>query len=136
MPTLEHFCTIKGTMPAQVIGQTPDGFRVDFPFEGTATGPHWEGEAPVVGVDHARVRKDGTVVLDITGRIGEGRDTVFYKANGIALPTETRGDADPQELLTFETGSESLAFLNRSIGVAFGESRGPNLSLEVYLAKA
>ena len=136
MPTLEHFCTISATMPAQVIGPTPDGFRVDFPFEGTATGPHWEGEIPVVGTDHARVRKDGTVVLDITARMGKGPDTVFYKANGIALPAENRGDADPQELITFETGSESLAFLNSAIGVAFGESRGPNLSLEVYLAKA
>lgn len=135
MPTLEPFCTITAEMAPTMLGAMPDGFRIDFPFTGTATSSHWEGELPVVGTDHGRVRKDGTVVLDITARIGEGSDAVFYTATGLALPTETRGDADPHELIMFETANEDLAFLNRSIGVAFGESRGTMLTLEVYLAK-
>lgn len=136
MPTLEHFCTITADMTPTIVGAVPDGFRVDFPFTGTATGPHWEGERPVVGTDHGRVRKDGSVVLDITARIGTGRATVFYKAGGVALPGESPSDAFPQELITFETGNEDLAFLNTAIGVGFGESKGPELTLEVYLVRA
>ena len=133
MPTLEHFCTITADMSPVTLGAMPDGFRIDFPFTGTATGPHWEGELAVVGTDHGRVRKDGTVVLDITARMGEGKDAVFYTARGLALPTETRGDADPHELIMFETANEALAFLNRSIGVGVGQSRGPSLTLDIYL---
>ena len=45
MPSLEHFCTITATLEnMKVIGSVPSGMRIDFPFEGTATGPHWEGE--------------------------------------------------------------------------------------------
>ena len=57
MPSLEHFCTITATLEnMKVIGSVPSGMRIDFPFEGTATGPHWEGELLVEGVDYVTVR--------------------------------------------------------------------------------
>ena len=54
MPSLEEFCIIEAELRMNVIGKTPGGMRIDFPFEGTATGPHWEGERPVSGVDYDR----------------------------------------------------------------------------------
>ena len=74
MPELEHFCTFEGDLGMKVIGKTPGGMRIDFPFEGTATGPHWEGERPVRGVDYATVRGDGNMDLDIRAVIGEKRE--------------------------------------------------------------
>ena len=136
MPSLTHFCTMKATMSPTIIGQVPDGFRVDFPFTGTATGPHWEGARPVRGIDHARVRKDGSVALDITGVIGEGRQSVFYKATGVSKPGGSPAEAFPQELFVFETGDEDLAFLNQAVAVGFGHADGPDLTLEVWLAAA
>ncbi len=71
MPSLEEFCTIEAELRMNVIGKTPGGMRIDFPFEGSATGPHWEGERPVSGVDYVTVRSDGNMALDIHAVIGE-----------------------------------------------------------------
>ena len=135
-PTLEMLCEITATMQPTPIGKGPDGFRVEFPFRGAAVGPHWEGEWPVRGVDHGRVRDDGSVVLDITGVIGEGRRSVFYTATGIALPGGAQGEAFPQELFTFETGDPDLAFLNTAVAVGFGHADGSDLTLTVHLVRA
>ncbi len=136
VPNLELLCEITATMEPTPIGTGPDGLRVEFPFRGVATGPHWEGERPVRGVDHGRVRPDGSVVLDITGVIGEGRRSVFYRASGVALPGTAQGEAFPQELFTFETGDAELAFLNTAVAVGFGHAHGASLTLTVHLVSA
>ena len=71
MPSLELFCTIKAEMGRNIIGGAPAGMRIDFPFQGTATGPHWDGERPVSGIDYVTVRSDGNMDLDIHATVGE-----------------------------------------------------------------
>jgi hypothetical protein len=134
MPTLEEFCTIKASMAPRMLGNMPGGTRIDFPFEGTATSPHWEGERPVSGVDYVTVRGDGNMALDIRGTIGQKRETVAYRGQGVSIvksPTE----AMPQELITFETGNEDLAWLNTAIGVGLGGGEGGGLSVTIYIVR-
>lgn len=122
-------------MTPRMLGHMPAGTRIDFPFEGFATGPHWQGERPVRGVDYVTVRGDGNMDLDIRGTIGEKRETVAYRASGVSIVNEDRS-ATPQELLTFETGNEDLAWLNTAVGVALGAgSSTGELSLTVYIAR-
>lgn len=134
MPSLEEFCTIEAELGMNVIGKTPGGTRIDFPFEGTATGPHWEGERPVSGVDYVTVRSDGNMALDIHAVIGEKREAVSYRGKGVSIVNPDRS-ANPKELITFETGNEDLAWLNNEIGVAFGHGEGNKITVRVYLVK-
>ena len=134
MPELEHFCTFEGDLGMEVIGKTPGGMRIDFPFEGTATGPHWEGERVVSGVDYATVRGDGNMDLDIRAVIGEKREAVSYRGSGVSIANPDNS-ADPKELVTFQTGNEDLAWLNNEIAVVFGHGEDGKLSLEFYLVK-
>jgi len=121
MPTMTEFCQIEAKLKFTPIGGTATGFRVDVPFEGTATSSHWEGERQVVGVDIVRVGSDGVQALEIRAyqAIGRGSD-----ATG------------PQELIVFETANEDLAFLNSAVAVALGGIVGNRLSLTVSLISA
>ena len=61
--------------------------------------------------------------LDIRATIGEKRETVAYQGAGVSIvksPTE----ALPQELITFQTGNEDLAWLNTAVGVGLGGGEG------------
>jgi hypothetical protein len=131
MPELTELCTITATMAFEPLGPVPSGMRIDVPFEGTATSPHWEGERPVKGVDYVTVRSDGNMSLDIRGRIGSGRQVVGYTARGVSLAAG-QGAAEPRELLTFETADADLAWLNTAIAVAVGRGEGTTLELTVY----
>ncbi|HEU4320418.1 MAG TPA: DUF3237 family protein [Acidimicrobiia bacterium] len=134
MPSLEKFCTVEATLDMRIIGKTPAGMRIDFPFEGTATSEHWDGERPVKGMDYVTVRSDGNMDLDIHGTIGEKRDTVSYTATGVSIANEDQS-ADPKELIVFSTGNEDLAWLNNEVGVAFGHGAGGKITLDMYLIK-
>lgn len=118
-------------MTPRMIGRTPAGTRIDFPFEGTATGPHWEGERPVTGVDYVTVRADGNMDLDIHATIGEKRETISYRATGVSIAHEDR-TASPQELIVFQTGDDDLSWLNTRVGVGLGHG-GADLDLTIYL---
>ncbi len=48
------------------------------------------------GIDHVTVRGDGNMDLVIRGRIGEGRETVGYRATGVSIAID-RTTAEPQE---------------------------------------
>ncbi len=135
MPTLEEFCTITAALRPRMLGKTPSGVRIDFAFEGSAESPHWEGARPVAGVDYATVRSDGNLDLDIRGVIGEGRNTVSYRAIGVSI-MKSKTEAVPQELLTFETSDEELSWLNTAVGVAIGQGKGLDLTLTVYLVRS
>jgi hypothetical protein len=135
MPELTELCTIEATMAFEPIGPVPAGMRIDVPFEGTATSPHWEGERPVTGVDYVTVRSDNNMNLDIRGRIGSGRQVLAYRAIGVSK-AEGKGTAVPQELLVFETADPDLAFLNEVVGVALGRGEGTSLRLTVYTVSA
>ena len=134
MPSLEKFCTVEGDLGMSVIGKAPAGMRIDFPFEGVATSDHWEGERPVKGVDYVTVREDGNMVLDIHATIGEKREAVSYRGNGVSIANPDRS-ADPRELIVFETGNEDLAWLNNEVGVAFGHGAEGRITLEIYLVR-
>jgi hypothetical protein len=131
---LELFCTITAEMGRNIIGNTPAGMRIDFPFQGTATGPHWEGQRPVNGIDFVTVRSDGNMDLDIRATVGEKRETVAYRGSGVSIANPDQS-AEPRELLTFHTGNEDLAWLNNEIGVAFGRGEAGKLSVDVYLVR-
>lgn len=133
MPSLEPFCLITGLLDMNVIGRAPGGMRIDFPFVGSATSSHWEGERPVSGTDYVTVRTDSHMDLDIHAVIGEGRQKVSYSASGVSLAGEERGSAHPRELITFETADESLGFLNTSIAVGLGSVSDGTLQLVIYL---
>lgn len=120
-------------MSPRMIGHTPAGTRIDFPFEGTATSPYWEGERPVRGVDYVVVRGDGNMDLEIHGMIGEKRESVSYRASGVSIAHEDR-TASPQELITFQTGNEDLSWLNSVIGVGLGHG-GDSLDLTIYIVR-
>lgn len=134
MPSLEKFCTVNADLGTNVIGKAPSGMRIDFPFEGTATSQHWEGERPVKGVDYVTVRSDGNMSLDIHATVGEKREAVSYRAIGVSIANEDQS-ADPKELIVFETGNEDLAWLNNEVGVAFGHGGGGKITLEIYLVR-
>jgi hypothetical protein len=74
----------------------PEGIRLDFPFEGTITGPRLDGSG--AGVDYALIRADGRIDLHIHARIttvdgatiamvGEGKGLVG--ASGVVEIRET-----------------------------------------------
>jgi len=134
LPSLEKFCTVEATLDMKIIGKTPAGMRIDFPFEGTATSEHWEGGRPVKGMDYVTVRGDGNMALDIHGTIGEKRESVSYTATGVSIANEDQS-ADPKELIVFSTGNEDLAWLNNEVGVAFGHGAGGKITLDIYLIK-
>lgn len=134
MAALEKFCTIEVDLGTNVIGKTPAGMRIDFPFEGVATGPHWDGDRRVKGIDYVTIRADGNMDLDIHGVIGEKRESVAYHASGVSIANPDQS-ADPKELITFETGSEELGWLNNEIAVGLGHAEGGKLTLEIYLVK-
>ena len=134
MPALEKFCSIDAGLGMRILSKAPQGMRIDFPFEGVATGPHWEGQRPVIGIDHATVREDGNLDLVIFGVIGEKGDSVAYTGRGVSIANPDES-ADPKELITFQTGNEDLAWLNTEIGVALGHGESGRLTLEIYLVK-
>jgi hypothetical protein len=128
MPKLTEFAKISGKLDFTPIGNVSAGFRLDVPFEGTATSDHWDGERPVVGTDRVTVGADGVQSLEIVARIGSGKDVVAYRAIG-----KGTAEGGPRELFTFETAVEDLAFLNTAIGCALGTIRKNQLDLTVYL---
>ncbi len=134
MPSLEYFCTIEAGLGMRMIGKAPAGTRIDFPFEGSATSPHWDGERPVRGVDYVTVRTDGNMDLDIRAVIGEKRESIAYHGSGVSIANPDQS-ADPRELITFQTGNEELGWLNNEVGVCFGHGVAGKLTLQLYLAK-
>ncbi len=134
MPTLEKFCHIEADLGMNVIGKSPAGMRIDFPFKGTATSEHWDGERPVRGVDYVTVRSDGNMDLDIHATIGEKRESVSYTATGVSIANPDQS-AEPRELITFQTGNEDLAWLNNEVAVAFGKGEGGKIALDIYLIR-
>lgn len=135
MPTLDEFCAITATLMPRMLGNMPQGTRIDFSFEGVAVSSHWVGERPVKGVDYVTIRGDGNMDLEIRATIGEKRETVAYRGTGVSIvksPTE----ALPQELLTFSTGNSDLAWLNTAVGVGLGGGESGRINLTIYVVRA
>ena len=103
MPSLELFCTIEAEMGRKIIGDTPAGMRIDFPFEGTATGPHWEGERPVSGIDYVTLRSDGNMDLIFTPP--SARSGKRWPTRGVGFPSSIRTNPPSRGSSTFQTGN-------------------------------
>lgn len=124
-PTLTEFASFTATLSFTPVGKVDAGFRLDVPFEGTATSSHWEGEWPIAGVDYVTVADSGVQSLDIRGRIGSGKQVVSYRAIG-------RGtEAGPKELFVFETANPDLAWLNSAVGIGTGTIDGDQLTITI-----
>lgn len=134
MAHLEHFCTVTGSLHARPVAAAPAGMRVDFPFEGTATSPHWEGERPVSGIDYVTMRADGNMNLDLRAVIGEKRQSIGYTGTGVSIATSKTG-ARPRELIVFQASDGDFAWLNDEIAVGLGSVEDGVLSLEISIVK-
>jgi hypothetical protein len=108
------------------IGTTPFGTRVEVPFEGVATSPHWDGERHVAGVDHITRGTDGTAAIDVHTVITGDDEVILYRGHGRG------GVAGMREGVTFETASEPLAWLNTTVAVGVGSVDGTELTIELY----
>lgn len=113
------------------VGLTPRGIRIDLPYLGTVvTGP-FEG-ATVQGTDYLLIRADGVGVMDVrTLMITPDDEVISFRASGYGLmpagvelpPPEVVVSPDfvwpdievtLQGFALFETGSETLGWLNRT----------------------
>jgi hypothetical protein len=134
VPSLEQFCVVNVELQPRMLGRMPQGTRIDFAFQGTATSDHWDGERPVRGVDYVTVRGDGHMDLDIRATIGEKRETVAYRASGVSV-VRSENEAFAQELITFQTGNEDLAWLNQVVGIGLGGGEGGKMTLTIYVVR-
>jgi hypothetical protein len=130
MANLEEFFTMTADLESTVIGACPSGLRLDAEFHGTATSPQWEGERPVSGVDYVTVDSAGHAQLDVRARIGSGDEIIAYRGSGVS------GDEGVRELISFETASESFAWLNSATAVGYGTTDGVStLQVTAYLVR-
>lgn len=82
---LRFFATITIAGRLEVIGETPDGYRVNFLVErGTVTGPGIDGVVQRGGGDWMRVRRDGVASLEIRATCETSDGAVIgYGAGGV-----------------------------------------------------
>jgi hypothetical protein len=111
----------------RLVGTTPFATRVEVPFHGTATSPHWQGERHVAGIDHITRATDGTAAIDVHTVITGDDETILYRGHGRS------GASGMREAVTFETSSERLAWLNTALAVGVGSVDGAELTIELYL---
>ena len=67
---MEHICHMRGDLrnPPEVIGETPEGIRVNFYVTGgEITGTRLNGKVLPVGGDWLTLRRDGVGILDVRG---------------------------------------------------------------------
>jgi hypothetical protein len=86
--TLEHICSAKITLknPAEMIGPTPEGLRVNvYITGGEIIGPRLKGRVLPVGGDWLTIRSDGVGILDIRATIETPDGALIYLSySGVA----------------------------------------------------
>jgi hypothetical protein len=101
------------TLEAILSGQAavpPQGARIDVAFAGRAVG---RLAGRIQGIDHARMRADGRVDLDIRATIEtDAGQRVALSADGVALLRATEPVADLFENVTLTTAYGDYAWLN------------------------
>jgi hypothetical protein len=100
-------------MGAALSGQVklpPQGIRIDVAFAGRASG---RLAGRVHGIDHARMRADGRIDLDIRAVIEtDGGRRIALAASGVATPRAGEPVADLFENITLTTAAEEYAWVN------------------------
>jgi hypothetical protein len=133
----------------EVIGLTPEGFRINFYVErGRLTGPAIDATARPGGGDWFCLRFDGVGALDvrITYETGNGA-LLFYRAGGVLdlapavysklVAGDLQCSAAVYATPTFVTADPRWLWLNRVQGVAVGrvEFSPPTVDCDVYLPR-
>ena len=84
---MEHIFSYKATLaPAEVIGPTPEGLRVNFYVTGgEIDGPRLKGKLLPVGADWLIIRPDGIAILDVRATIETHDGALLYMTySGVA----------------------------------------------------
>lgn len=128
----EFFATFEVVGRVEPIGETPEGYRIDFLVAGgTVRGPAIDAEILPGGGDWFCIRRDGVAVLDIraTYRTADGALT-YYRARGLldlgpdgharAVAGQLRGTPPCYVTPTFHTGGAAWQWLNRVQGLGVG----------------
>jgi hypothetical protein len=101
------------TLEAVMSGQAaipPQGLRIDVAFDGRATG---RLAGRVRGIDHARMRADGRIDLDIRAVVEtDDGHRVALAADGVATPRAGEPVADLFENVTLSTAVAGYAWVN------------------------
>jgi len=88
----------------------PQGVRIDIAFEGRAAG---RLSGRVHGVDHARMRADGRIDLDVRATVEtEAGRRIALSAGGVGMPRAADPVADLFENVTLSTAVEEYAWVN------------------------
>lgn len=118
--------TLQVTLRRIPLGTTPAGTRVEVPFDGTATSPHWEGERAVTGVDHITIGTNGIARLDVHAVVSGDGEVVAYRGTGRG------GGGSIAEGVVFETACDRLAWLNETVAIGTGRVDGDELTVDLY----
>jgi len=123
----EPMMTLMVTVHRVPVGATPFATRIEIPFEGVATSPHWDGERRVTGVDHLTVSNDGVAAIDVHTVVTGDDETIIYRGHG-----RSGGPNGLREGVTFETPCERLSWLNHTVAVGTGDLDGDQLTIRLY----
>lgn len=99
------------------IGSTPAGHRMNLQIEGDVA-PGGRVDGHISGIDYLCVRPDGVIELNIRATLtSEMGEIVAVRGSGLAV-LSAEGPAQGRIALTYQTASQDLAWLNRTLGVA------------------
>lgn len=142
-----YFATLTASVRAEVIGETPDGYRVNFFITGgTVRGPGLDAQLLVGGVDWMTIRPDGTGVVDVgvTYETREG-DLILEQSGGVLQLDSTQltqvragvfvGSAPYYSSPQWRTSAPAWAWLNREQGFGVGavDLRESVIRSDIYL---
>jgi hypothetical protein len=97
---LDYFALLTATLRPEVIGDTPDGYRVNFYITGgSVQGPNIDAKVRAEGGDWMCIRPDGTGIVDI--------NVTYETADGALILDQAGG--------VFQLGVEGLARLKRGV---------------------
>jgi len=144
---LEHLAQVRASLaPPQVIGETPDGLRVNFGITGgEIVGKRFNATVETGGADALRIRQDGTAILAVrttlktddgarifteySGVLDLGEDGYHRALNG-DFPPKPRVHLAPR----FVSASPAYSWLNRlqCIGIGYVTMADLEVNYDLY----
>jgi hypothetical protein len=139
--------TCTAAIRKQVIGELPDGLRINFEVtDGCVMGPLFEGFVLPGGVNWIRIREDGVAMVNVTEcvqtRTGTRIDSLYggiLDLGSAGYARALRGEFDPLPPFavapTYVTADKDLAWLNRAqcIGVGRVDFKALRAEYDVYV---
>jgi hypothetical protein len=143
------FATFAATGHLEDVGETAEGYRLNFLVDGgRVCGPGIDAAIQPGGGDWMRVRTDGVAVLDIRATFRTtGGALVHYRAGGMldlgpdgyarAVSHQLRGTPTFYVAPTFQTADPELRWLNRVQGFGVGRAllAQARVEYDVYLPR-